>query len=64
MDAVRLVVAPAVIGAGRRLFEQPSDTVGLKLTSQEATPSGLMLLEYETVGAAPVAEYEGVSAFV
>ena len=28
------------------------------------TPNGLVLLEYETVGAAPVAEYEGVTAFV
>jgi hypothetical protein len=42
---------------------QPGDTAGLKLTKHEATPSGLMLLEYETVGAA-VGEYEGVSAFV
>jgi len=30
----------------------------------EATPSGLMLLEYETAGVAVVGEYEGVSAFV
>lgn len=64
VDLVRLVVAPTVIGAGRRLFEHPGDTAGLRLASQEATPSGLLLLEYETVGAAPVAEYEGVSAFV
>jgi dihydrofolate reductase len=64
VDVVRLVVAPTVIGAGRRLFEQPGDTAGLKLTKHEATPSGLMLLEYETVGAAAVGEYEGVSAFV
>ncbi|WP_328998018.1 dihydrofolate reductase family protein [Kribbella sp. NBC_00709] len=64
VDVVRLVVAPTVIGAGRRLFEQPADSAGLKLTKHEATPSGLMLLEYETVGAAAVGEYEGVSAFV
>lgn len=62
VDHVRLVVAPTVIGAGRRLFEQPGDAAGLKLTSQQATPSGLLLLEYETVGAAPLAEYEGVAA--
>ena len=64
VDHVRLAVAPTVIGAGRRLFEHPGDAAGLRLTSQEATPSGLLLLEYETVGAAPVAEYEGVTAFV
>ncbi|MDX3004754.1 dihydrofolate reductase family protein [Kribbella solani] len=64
VDVVRLVVAPTIIGSGRRLFEHPGDTAGLRLTEQAATPSGLLLLEYETVGAAPVAEYEGVSAFV
>ncbi|MFK4086589.1 dihydrofolate reductase family protein [Kribbella sp. NPDC020789] len=64
VDKMRLVVAPTVIGAGRRLFEHPGDTAGLKLTRHEATPSGLLLLEYDAVGAAPIAEYEGVSAFV
>jgi dihydrofolate reductase len=64
VDLVRLVVAPTVIGAGRRLFEQPGDTAGLRLARHEATPSGLVLLEYETVGTAPVAEYEGVTAYV
>ncbi|MEU4197239.1 dihydrofolate reductase family protein [Kribbella sp. NPDC026611] len=64
VDVVRLVVAPTVVGSGRRLFEHPVDAVGLKLTQHEVTPSGLALLEYETVGVAPVGEYEGVSAFV
>jgi dihydrofolate reductase len=63
LDVVRLVIAPTVIGAGRRLFEQPGDTAGLRLAKHEATPSGLLIVEYETVGAAPVAEYGGVSAF-
>jgi dihydrofolate reductase len=64
VDVVRLVVAPTVIGAGRRLFEQSGETAGLKLTQYGATPSGLMLLEYETAGVAAVGEYEGVSAFL
>ncbi|TCC26758.1 dihydrofolate reductase family protein [Kribbella speibonae] len=64
VDLVRLAVAPTVLGSGRRLFEQPGDAAGLRLTAQEATPSGLLLLEYETVGAAPVAEYEGVTAYL
>ncbi|GAA0591045.1 deaminase [Kribbella sandramycini] len=63
VDAVRLVVAPTIIGAGRRLFETGAPS-GLVLRNQEATPSGLLLLEYETAGAARLADYAGVSAFV
>jgi dihydrofolate reductase len=61
VDTLRLAVAPAVIGAGRRLLTHPSDSVGLRLVSHEATATGLLLLEYEPTGAAPVAEYEGVT---
>ncbi|MGZ0147577.1 dihydrofolate reductase family protein [Kribbella sp. WER1] len=64
LDVIRLVVAPTVIGDGRRLFEQPGETAGLKLTKHEATPGGLLLLEYEAVGSAPIGEYEGVTALV
>ncbi len=64
VDLVRLVVAPTLIGAGRRLFEHSEGTAGLKLTKHEATPSGLLLLEYEAQGVAPTAAYEGVTAFV
>jgi dihydrofolate reductase len=61
VDALRLVVAPAVIGAGRRLLTHPADSVGLRLVSHEATATGLLLLEYETTGAAPRADYAGVT---
>jgi dihydrofolate reductase len=61
VDVVRLVVAPTVIGAGRRLFDHPGGTAGLRLTGHDATPSGLLLLEYETVGTAPIGEYAGVT---
>lgn len=64
VDTLRLVVAPAVTGSGRRLFDHPSGPVGLRLVRHEATAKGLLLLQYEAVGAAPVAEYEGVTAFV
>ena len=64
VDKLRLVVAPTVVGSGRRLLDHPSEAVGLRLVEQEVTPSGLVVLEYDAVGAAPVAEYEGVSAFV
>lgn len=64
VDTLRLAVAPAVIGSGRRLLDHPSGPVGLRLVRHEVTANGLLLLEYETAGAAPVAEYEGVTAFV
>jgi dihydrofolate reductase len=64
VDTLRLVVAPTMIGAGRRLLDHPSAPIGLRLVHHEATTNGLLLLEYEHVGAAPVADYEGVTAFV
>lgn len=64
VDTVRLVVAPAVLGAGRRLLEHPGAPVGLRLVRHDATDTGLLLLEYERTGAAPVAEYAGVTAYV
>ena len=64
VDTLRLVVAPTIIGTGRRLLTHPSESVGVRLVKHDATPTGLLLLEYETTGAAPVADYEGVSAFV
>jgi dihydrofolate reductase len=62
VDAVRLVVAPTVVGAGRRLLDHPGRPVGLRLVAHEATPSGVLLLEYDTAGEATIAEYVGVAA--
>jgi dihydrofolate reductase len=62
VDTLRLVVAPAIIGAGRRLLTHPSDSVGLRLARHEVTGAGLLLLEYETTGVAPLADYAGVTA--
>lgn len=64
IDGVQLVVAPTVVGAGRRLFDGSGETAGLRLTQHEATPGGLLLLEYEAVGAAPVGEYDGVASLI
>jgi len=64
VDTLRLVVAPTVTGSGRRLLDHAAPPVGLRLVQHEVTANGLLLLEYERVGAAPVAEYEGVTAFV
>ncbi|MDA2812754.1 dihydrofolate reductase family protein [Nocardiopsis sp. RSe5-2] len=64
VDTLRLVVAPAVLRSGRRLLSGPGDSSGLRLVAHEATPNGLLLLEYETRGRAPHADYAGVSEFV
>ncbi|MFI6483490.1 dihydrofolate reductase family protein [Nonomuraea sp. NPDC050663] len=64
VDTLRLVVAPTVLRAGRRLLAGPGATSGLRVVGQEATPGGLLLLEYEVTGQAPRGEYEGVAAFV
>jgi len=64
VDRVRLVVAPTVVGTGRRFLSQPSESVGLELVDQSVTSTGVLLLEYETTGAARVADYEGVAEFV
>lgn len=61
VDCLRLVVAPTVLGAGRRLLTHPGPGTGLRLTRHEATPKGLLLLEYLPAGAAPVGEYDGVT---
>lgn len=64
IDTVRLAVAPAVLGAGRRLLSGSGPSVGLRLRRHEATTSGLLLLEYSTTGSAPLAEYGGVASMV
>ncbi|MEU9883924.1 dihydrofolate reductase family protein [Sphaerisporangium sp. NPDC051011] len=64
VDTLRLAVAPTVIGSGRRLLDHPGGSVGLRLVHHDVTVNGLLLLEYDTVGAAQVGEYEGVTAFV
>jgi dihydrofolate reductase len=62
VDTLRLVIAPAVIGEGRQLFADAS--VGLSLVEHAVTATGLLLLEYETTGQPPVAEYAGVASLV
>ena len=64
VDALRLVVAPTIVGTGRRLLTESADSVGLRLVEHDVTSTGLLLLEYETTGDSPTAEYAGVGAFV
>ncbi|MFE9205434.1 dihydrofolate reductase family protein [Micromonospora sp. NPDC007230] len=64
VDTLRLVLAPTVTGSGRRLLDHPRAPVGLRLVHHEVTANGLLLLEYERAGAAPVGEYQGLAALV
>jgi dihydrofolate reductase len=58
IDVLRLVVAPVVVGNGRRLFPEGGAPAGLRLLSSEATPGGLAILVYETAGAPKYGTYD------
>lgn len=57
IDTMRLVIAPVVIGNGRRLFPDGGAPTGLRLTSIETTPGGLAIHAYETTGAPTFGSY-------
>ena len=61
IDEIRLVVAPVVVGSGRRLFPEGSAPTGLRLLSSKTTPGGLALHKYQVVGSANYSTYTGVS---
>ncbi|WP_051110279.1 dihydrofolate reductase family protein [Saccharomonospora halophila] len=63
IDTDRLVVAPTVLGTGRRLLPGADTSAGSRLIHHDATRNGLLLLEYETTGYAHHGEYDGVTAF-
>jgi dihydrofolate reductase len=59
VDELRLVIAPVIVGNGRRLFPNGGAPVGLKLVRHSATPGGLAIHVYETTGAPEYGTYEG-----
>ena len=61
IDELRLVVAPVVLGHGRRLFPDGGAPAGLRLSSSKTTPGGLAILTYQCTGDAAYATYTGVS---
>ncbi|MFL4476150.1 dihydrofolate reductase family protein [Paeniglutamicibacter sp. MACA_103] len=61
IDELRLVVAPVVLGHGRRLFPDGGAPAGLRLSSSTTTPGGLAILVYQRAGDAAYATYTGVS---
>jgi dihydrofolate reductase len=64
IDELRLVVAPVVVGTGRRLFPDGGAPAGLELLSNNTTPGGLMLQTYRCVGPPDFASYGGVSEVI
>lgn len=60
IDEIRLVVAPVVVGSGRRLFPDGVAPLGLRLLGTNATPGGLALHSYQVTGSAGHGTYTGV----
>ena len=52
VDEVRLLVYPAVLGAGKRLFGETSDKTSLRRLESRTVGDGLAYLRYEVVRAA------------
>ncbi|MBQ0868673.1 dihydrofolate reductase family protein [Streptomyces sp. A73] len=58
IDELRLMVAPVVVGGGRRLFPDSGVPAGLRLLSNETTPSGVAAQVYEWTGVPRYGRYE------
>ena len=64
VDELRLVIAPVVVGTGRRLFPDGGVPVGLHLIGTEVTPGGLTVQSYTCTGPPDFAAYGGVSEVI
>jgi dihydrofolate reductase len=51
IDTLRLVIAPVVVGQGRRLFPDGGTPAGLRLAEHRTTPGGLSVHVFEMAGA-------------
>lgn len=58
VDELRLVVAPVIVGDGRRLFDRSAHATGLRLLDAVTTPGGLIIQTHEVVGPAVTGTYE------
>jgi dihydrofolate reductase len=58
LDELRLVIAPVVVGDGRRLFPPGGAPAGLRLLRNETTPGGLAIHVYEWTGAPTFGTYQ------
>jgi dihydrofolate reductase len=50
IDELRLVIAPVVLGEGRRLFPDGGAPAGLRLLRNDTTPGGVAVHVYESEG--------------
>ena len=50
IDELRLLVFPLVLGKGKRLFGEGAIPAALRLTRSSATPSGVIVANYERAG--------------
>ena len=57
VDELLLIVAPVIVGAGRRLLPDGGAPVGLRLVGTETTPAGLVVQRYEPTGPAEFGSY-------
>lgn len=57
VDTLRLVLAPVVVGQGRRLFQGGAAPVGLQLVSHRTTPRGLSVHTFDYTGTPEFATY-------
>jgi dihydrofolate reductase len=60
VDELRLVIAPVVVGSGRRLFPPDGAPAGLALLRSETTPGGLAIHEYAVAGPLETGTYSRV----
>jgi dihydrofolate reductase len=47
VDALHLQIYPVIVGAGKRLFTETSDTKRLRLTEARTVGDGILILIYE-----------------
>jgi dihydrofolate reductase len=57
IDELRLIVAPLVLGKGKRLFDEGSSPRSLKLVKSQTTARGTLLVNYERDGAVKVGTF-------
>jgi dihydrofolate reductase len=58
VDELRLVIAPVVVGNGRRLFPEGGAPAGLRLVRSTSTPGGLAILVFESAGLPEYGTYQ------
>ncbi|MFI7018727.1 dihydrofolate reductase family protein [Streptomyces sp. NPDC050164] len=61
IDTLRLVIAPVVVGQGRRLFPDSGAPAGLRPAGHRTTPGGLSVHVFESAGVPVFGTYGGGS---